>query len=57
MSIFFNGALDQIDVTSLTKMFEEATRSSLLSTEFNSLFGNLATSTRPIIEGQLTSQD
>ncbi len=54
VSIFFNGPLDQIDVGSLTKMFEEATRSSILSNEFNSLFGDLAISSNAAIEGENT---
>ncbi len=54
VSIFFNGPLDQIDVGSLTKMFEEATRSSILTNEFNSLFGDLAISSNAAIEGEKT---
>ncbi|VDN95891.1 unnamed protein product [Rodentolepis nana] len=48
ISIFFNGSLDQIDVASLTKMFEDTTRNSLLSNDLNSLFGDLAIPAKPI---------
>ncbi|VDL17301.1 unnamed protein product [Hymenolepis diminuta] len=48
MSIFFNGSLDQVDVASLTKMFEDATKTSLLSNDLNSLFGDLTISPKPI---------
>ncbi|KAM3177622.1 hypothetical protein ACTXT7_004204 [Hymenolepis weldensis] len=48
ISIFFNGPLDQIDVASLTKMFEDATKTRLLSNDLNSLFGDLTISPKPI---------
>ncbi|EUB59713.1 Rho guanine nucleotide exchange factor [Echinococcus granulosus] len=50
VSIFFNGSLDKIDVASLTKMFEEATKTTLLSNDLNNFFGDLTMSQRPAIE-------
>nr|CDS29278.1 guanine nucleotide exchange factor [Hymenolepis microstoma] len=48
ISIFFNGSLDQIDVASLTKMFEDTTRTSLLSNDLHSLFGDMTIPPKPI---------
>ncbi|CDI97021.1 guanine nucleotide exchange factor [Echinococcus multilocularis] len=50
VSIFFNGSLDKIDVASLTKMFEEATKTTFLSNDLNNFFGDLTMSQRPAIE-------
>ncbi|VDM34726.1 unnamed protein product, partial [Hydatigera taeniaeformis] len=50
VSIFFNGSLDQLDVASLTKMFEEATKATLLSNDLNNFFGDLTISQRPAID-------
>ncbi|VDK37852.1 unnamed protein product [Taenia asiatica] len=50
VSIFFDGSLDQLDVASLTKMFEEATKATLLSNDLNNFFGDLTISQRPAID-------
>ncbi|KAL5969455.1 Rho guanine nucleotide exchange factor 16 [Taenia solium] len=50
VSIFFDGSLDQLDVASLTKMFEEATKATLLSNDLNNFFGDLTISQRPTID-------
>ncbi|VDD79759.1 unnamed protein product [Mesocestoides corti] len=63
VSIFFNGWLDQIDVASLTKMFEDASSTGLLSNELSNIFSDLSISPKSAIKGpgveieDVTSED
>ncbi|KAM7542900.1 hypothetical protein Aperf_G00000004460 [Anoplocephala perfoliata] len=48
ISIFFDEPLYQIDVGSLTKMFEDVTKNNLLTNDLNSLFGDLTITPKPL---------